>query len=373
MVGRLLGLITLLALPVRAGVVRPGDGGPTLPSSTCVGNQPCVLDTQSVLTSSGTLVIQSTTTTSTHPIIKLESMAGSELLRFQQNGRLGIGITNPASLLDLGLNGTLTNTWDSSAVTGSQIDLDSSKNFTKANSTGGTNANSILIDISGDYLWGLHANATGVGNYAIVAGVHGSSSVGVAMVVDDGPNISTGILIYQAGMTTANAEQDIIRINAATRWQDDLPKGLFAGDFLDFRSSGAATSSLFRVGSQGDLAIGTTFYVKSSQVGIGTTAPAYTADITGSLRTTGQAIHAGSVTVNGQMTVFSTVEAFEVTPLGLVLHGGEYNKATILGATPDRINACATCSNCTKDVVCCSTGTAAGQWCSGSDRAAACN
>ena len=55
----------------------------------------------SVAFAGGAVVMRSTAAAGAHALLRLENNAGSELMRFQQNGRLGIGTTNPQDLLEV--------------------------------------------------------------------------------------------------------------------------------------------------------------------------------------------------------------------------------------------------------------------------------
>ncbi|MFA6316524.1 MAG: hypothetical protein WC943_03825, partial [Elusimicrobiota bacterium] len=52
----------------------------------------------------GTLVVKSTSTDATNPVVNIQNNAGTELIRVQQNGRVGIGFTNPG--FPLHINGS---------------------------------------------------------------------------------------------------------------------------------------------------------------------------------------------------------------------------------------------------------------------------
>ncbi|MFA6317804.1 MAG: hypothetical protein WC943_10330, partial [Elusimicrobiota bacterium] len=54
--------------------------------------------------SAGTLVVKSTSTDATNPVVNIQANNASELLRVQQDGMVGIGTTNPGSLLSVGTN-----------------------------------------------------------------------------------------------------------------------------------------------------------------------------------------------------------------------------------------------------------------------------
>ena len=49
--------------------------------------------------STGTLVVRSTSTTATNPVLNLQNNAGTELMRVQEDGNVGIGIPSPNSIL----------------------------------------------------------------------------------------------------------------------------------------------------------------------------------------------------------------------------------------------------------------------------------
>ncbi|MBI4676482.1 MAG: hypothetical protein HY748_02745, partial [Elusimicrobia bacterium] len=49
--------------------------------------------------SAGTLVVKSTSTDATNPVVNVQNFAGSELMRVQQDGKVGIGTTSPAQKL----------------------------------------------------------------------------------------------------------------------------------------------------------------------------------------------------------------------------------------------------------------------------------
>ncbi|MBI5623786.1 MAG: tail fiber domain-containing protein [Elusimicrobia bacterium] len=65
--------------------------------------------------SGGTLVVKSTSADATNPVVNVQANNGAELMRVQQDGKVGVGTTNPATAVDI--NNSAGRTWFS----GSQI------------------------------------------------------------------------------------------------------------------------------------------------------------------------------------------------------------------------------------------------------------
>src|SRR5258708_6066541 len=132
-------------------------------------------------------------------------------------------------------NGTMTMTLDNNsqkAQSATVINLQNG-NVTVADSTNGTNQNGIYIFNNSTGTWGIHSHSTPQSKktFNYVAGVHGSSGVGFAMVVDEADGVGSGIRIYQAN-TVGLSTQALVDIRTATKWQDDSPLGLFQGWYL---------------------------------------------------------------------------------------------------------------------------------------------
>lgn len=77
------------------------SGVATDPSTILVGNSPKTLDTSSVLTSSGSIVVQSTSASTGHFIQKWNNNSGTGLVVVQQNGSMGIGLISTGAKLDV--------------------------------------------------------------------------------------------------------------------------------------------------------------------------------------------------------------------------------------------------------------------------------
>lgn len=187
-------------------------------------------------------------------------------------GRLGLSTGTPSSRLDLGANDTLTNVWNASAVSGAMINFSETKNFTLTDSTSGTNAQSLYSALAGNYWWGSHFHMTGTGEWAYVAGLHGTSDLGVGMVLDDAVATSTGIRIFTASPNN-NPNQNLLLFDAASNWQSlsaggTQAQGLFNGNYILARTSGAATT-VFKLPFDGGVIMGTS----TARVGIDNAAP----------------------------------------------------------------------------------------------------
>lgn len=100
-----------------------------------------------------------------------------------------------------------------------------------------------------------------------------------------------------------------------------------------------------------------------ADLGLGTTSPIAKLHVAGTTLGTGVSTWNSSMTVNGRFNAISTVQAIDVSPLGLVKAGGHYAEATIKGASPDATGYFVTCTDCalTYDT-CVSTGTGVNQW-----------
>lgn len=69
--------------------------------------------------SAGTLVVRSTSTTALNPVINVQNNTGTELLRVQQDGNVGIGLSAPGTQLDVAGNAAFGSGTTKSAFTAS--------------------------------------------------------------------------------------------------------------------------------------------------------------------------------------------------------------------------------------------------------------
>ena len=133
---RILALLALLAAPAAAdleGNVVSSSSRPIVVDGINLRNNRGRLDTTNNyflfgttrppagygvrLVSSGTAVFQSTSTTSTYPVLRVNNSSSSEILRVTQQGRVGIGTASPSQALDV--SGTV----NATAFTGSGAGL----------------------------------------------------------------------------------------------------------------------------------------------------------------------------------------------------------------------------------------------------------
>jgi trimeric autotransporter adhesin len=178
--------------------------------------------------SGGTLVVRSTSTTSTHSVLALQDNAGAGVLKVQQNGSVGLGAANPAER--------------------------------------------------------LHVSS---GNVYSEYGVMASTFAFVGGLTSDPANSQTGTLYYNTASGNLRLRTGAAWVDVATGTVTDavLKSGDFmngqltiAGSSLSVRSN--AASSPLVISTSPNAATASLYVGPTGNVGIGTTNPAHTLDIT---------------------------------------------------------------------------------------------
>lgn len=200
--------LLLLVQPV-VGQITPiskSGGSVIFPPTMVVGNDPKSLATGSVFTSSGSVVIQSTSTTNTHTILRILNASGTELFRSQQNGVFGINTTSPGTTF------TVTPTASGEGFCVRESDDGNDAVCLTATAARGLfqlkNANTVTVQAGGgsENAYFNGGGNLGVGNATPVARVHVSSAASgsnIGLLIDGDPatsfRIGTSSLIVTSG------------------------------------------------------------------------------------------------------------------------------------------------------------------------------
>lgn len=272
-----LGVLRVSAGPLVYTAPDPVTGAAISPASIVVGDQPKSLASGSVLTSSGSVVIQSTVSTAAQGILILRNNAGTTTGVFTQGGRLGIGTSAPNDDLDIAGSVDLI----VGASDGVGFDLISSDandaGLRVRRSANDTGACSLQVNNAADTTIALCLRGDGGGYLANAGGSLGigTTSPATKLHID-------GVASAPELRLDSNVNGDNVSLGSWTIYAQDQSgnEQQFLGlEARSFEGSDTLEESGFLVNAWNAGAWGPRVALKGANVGIGTTTPGAVVEI----------------------------------------------------------------------------------------------
>lgn len=234
----------------------PPVGSPvaSTPLTVYIGTTTGTLDGNSVLTSSGSVIIQSTTTNATQAILTIRANNGDLLMSVRQDGKVGIGTNNPLAKLDVAGNAQFGDgpTKSTIAANGRWSQYQETNCATATPSQIGEDC---AMDDTTDPKWiSTSTNAGGFTPYVLVSNipfghVHQSTGGVVETVLS-----SNFVFVKAAGTCSEHASNNFTESAECTLRYDGVVEKTFVIEvvFSVSKSMGSATIGYFRVAKNGD-------------------------------------------------------------------------------------------------------------------------